>query len=176
MEGTREDCIRWLLSQPADKQYKVDECRKKRSLNANAYFYVLVNKIAAAANMSDVDVHDKLLAENLCYIMRDGVLEWMVSTRPANKFRLLREGTGYWYDSLMRVEMSNNGPLIDKRTGEQLKGIVYWRVKGSHEMDSKEMARLIESTIQEAKQLDIETLTPAELDRMLSMWKGERNE
>ena len=40
-------------------------------------------------------------------------------------------------------------------------------LKGTHEYDSKEMSVLINGVVDEARDLDIETLTPAELDRML---------
>ena len=45
---------------------EIKKYRKRRSLDANAYFYVLVNKIASALNISDQEVHDKLLRDNIC--------------------------------------------------------------------------------------------------------------
>lgn len=41
--------------------------------------------------------------------------------------------------------------------------------KGSSEYDSKEMAILIDGIVQEAKALDIETRTPAEIDEMIRL-------
>ena len=40
-------------------------------------------------------------------------------------------------------------------------------------MDSKEMSRLIEGTIDEAKQLGIETATPKEIAEMTAKWEAE---
>ena len=39
-------------------------------------------------------------------------------------------------------------------------------MKGSSEMDPKEMAHLIDGIISEAKELDVEVLPPAELAKM----------
>lgn len=39
-------------------------------------------------------------------------------------------------------------------------------MKGSHEMDTAEMTRLLDGLIDECRQVGIETLTPAELERM----------
>lgn len=38
-------------------------------------------------------------------------------------------------------------------------------------MDTKQMSILIDGIVQEAKQLDIETLPPAELTRLKEGWK-----
>ena len=44
-------------------------------------------------------------------------------------------------------------------------------VRPSHEYDTKEMAALIDGTIEDAKELGIETITPAELERMKAAWQ-----
>ena len=43
--------------------------------------------------------------------------------------------------------------------------------KGSSEYNTKEMAVLIDGIISEAKELDIETLPPVEVERLKEMWK-----
>lgn len=42
--------------------------------------------------------------------------------------------------------------------------------RGSHTYDTKEMSILIDGTVQEAKDLGIETMTPDELDRIKQEW------
>jgi hypothetical protein len=44
-------------------------------------------------------------------------------------------------------------------------------MRGSHTYDTKEMARLIDGVVYEAKSIGIETLSPDELERMKSLWK-----
>ena len=39
-------------------------------------------------------------------------------------------------------------------------------------MSSKQMSELIDGTVSEAKELDIETRTPDEIARMKSLWNG----
>jgi hypothetical protein len=43
--------------------------------------------------------------------------------------------------------------------------------KGSSEYNTYEMSVLIDGIVHEAEQLDIQTLTPAELSRLKEMWK-----
>lgn len=51
----------------------------------------------------------------------------------------------------------------------------YMLYKQTHTLNSGEMARLISGTIQEARQLDIQTLTPKELAAMQSQWEAKHN-
>ena len=48
-------------------------------------------------------------------------------------------------------------------------------MRGSHTFDSAEMSRLITATVDEAKELGIETMTPDEIARMNALW-GEKIE
>lgn len=43
-------------------------------------------------------------------------------------------------------------------------------IKGSSEYDTAEMAHFIDSIVEEAKELGIETSTPDELERMKQEW------
>jgi hypothetical protein len=43
-------------------------------------------------------------------------------------------------------------------------------MRGSHTYDTREMSRLIDGTVEEAKELGIETLTPEQLERMKASW------
>lgn len=47
---------------------------------------------------------------------------------------------------------------------------VYIVMRGSHTYNTVEMARLIDGVIGEAKELDIETITVTERDKMLEQW------
>lgn len=145
---------------------------KRRSLDANAYFYVLVNKIAQRAKISDIEVHDKLLSENLVYIMENEAVDWMVADWKANKYRLVRVNDQYYYDSLQDVILQKPSGGVYMAKGEPKKSRIFWHIKGSHQMDSKEMARLIDSTVYEAKSLGIETMTPEELLKLKEAWNG----
>lgn len=145
--------------------------KEKRSLNANAYFWVLVNKIAQAAGISDTMVHDRLLAENRAYVITDGVMEWRVSGERPSVYGIIKDGERYYIDSGMAVTMNKpSGDLLMQKDGNAAIGNVFWRIKGSREMDTTEMSRLIDSTVQEAQSLHIETMTPQQIKVLVDMW------
>ena len=135
--------------------------KEKRSLNANAYFWLLVNKIAKAAGISDTMVHDRLLSENRAYVITDGVMEWRVTSERPSVYGIIKDGERYYIDSGMSVTMNKpNGTLLQKN-GEPVFGNVFWRIKGSHEMDT---------AVEEAKSLGIETMPPNQLKLLVEMW------
>lgn len=50
----------------SDKEYVIEcrEYRKKRSLNANSYYWALINEIANTLRMSKEELHFKMLKGN----------------------------------------------------------------------------------------------------------------
>lgn len=135
------------------RQYK-----EKRSLDANAYFHVLVDKIAKALNRSSEDVKIQM---NLDYgtIASDeqGLKAGFKALKsiPISKFFKYAKPIG---------ECIENGKTF-------VKYLIY---KETHTLDNSEMAILIDGVVEEAKQLGIETLTPIELEN-LKGYKGETN-
>lgn len=132
--------------------------REKRSLNANAYAHVLLGKIAEAVGISMTEAKNRLLAEwgqldtdadgkPQTIIIRDDIpwerLEW-IHLKPTTKTKILDDHRLYR---------------------------VYLVVAGSHGYDTKTMSRFIDGIVEEAKNLNIETLTPAELERMKASWQ-----
>ena len=77
---------------------------------------------------------------------------------------------GYAYGSLLEGLDIFDGSYY-MANGKPKESKIFWHIKGSHQMDSKEMSRLIDCTVEEAKALGIETMTPAELERMIKAWK-----
>ncbi len=52
--------------------------------------------------------------------------------------------------------------------------ITFYRVyRGSHTYNTEEMSILIDGTVQEAKDLGIETMTPDQIEEMKQKWKVE---
>ena len=118
------------------------EYKQKRSLTANAYFWVLINEIANVTKLSKDEIHLQMLKEygqNEVFSIRSDI----------DVSRYLK-----YYEEIGKGKV--NG-----------KEFTHYRVfKGSSEMDSREMAILISGVIQEAEQLGIPTLTPAEIARL----------
>ena len=126
---------------------QVKEHREKRSLDANAYFHVLLSKIAEKTNVGLEDVKKRIVEDygTVAFVARipaDADLE-----------------TIYKYSKLIGESKGTKTPCND-----------WYIFKPTHELNTKEMARLIDGVIQEAKQLDIETKTPKELAEMMSLW------
>lgn len=129
--------------------------REKRSLDANAYFHVLCEKIARAVNAGNDETKRNLVLEYGTQKRRDDDSpSWFVI--PKGEDPLSRSKYPKWFTAVMV-----NGKEAD----------AYIEYKETHTMDSAEMAALIDGTISEAKELDIETLPPIELERMVGKWE-----
>ena len=129
--------------------------RPKRSLDANAYFFVLADKVAEKLNTTKVDVYRNCIKEI------GGVSETVCVKNEA--VARLCEG---W---------SQNGIGWQTDTfPSKIKGctnvILYY---GSSSYDSAQMSRLIDNIVQDCKTFGIEVSTPDEIARMMSLWKGK---
>ena len=65
-----------------------------------------------------------------------------------------------------------DGSAVDLHGNTVPGRFVYRAYYGSSEYDSKQMADLLDRVIQDARALDIETMTPREIAVLKSMWKG----
>lgn len=135
---------------------RASKYREARSKDANAYFHVLVGKIADALTIS------KARCKNLL-IGRYGQPE------------LLEDGSELVYktnapeDYMLEQEYIHCRP-IGCRTENGLETHFYKIYRGSHTYNTQEMSVLIDGTISEAKELGIETKTPDEIERMKALW------
>lgn len=140
---------------------KAVKYRQKRSLDANAYFHVLVGKIAESLTIS------KAHAKNLM-IGKYG----QVQTLPDGSAMIYKSNAPVEY--MQELEALHSMPV--KFSEENGKEVVFYRIyRGSSTYDSKEMSLLIEGTVSDAKDLGIETIPPDELERMMLMW-GKKHE
>lgn len=127
--------------------------KEKRSLNANAYFHVLVGKIAKATQQSETEIKKQLVFD---YGVQLGALIFESDISP--------EKAGVEYAKSLNEFISPKGkPCIQ-----------YMVYKQTHTLDTAEMARLIDGAVSEAQQLGIETKTPAELDKIKSLWASDK--
>lgn len=132
--------------------------RKKRSLDANAYFHVLVGKIA------DKLVISKTRCKNIL-ICKYGQQEFL------DECEQVVIKTNIDVEKMLEQEYLHCLPCGTKE--ENGTEVTFYKVyRGSHTYDSKEMSILIEGTVQDAKELGIEVLPPAEIERMVRAWKA----
>ena len=133
----------------ADVEARIKKWRRKRSKDANAYFHVLVNAIAEARGLGDDEVKRKLVVD-YGTLARDEDGSVIGFKLPAT----VNVDFIYSYTRMYK-QVTENGKLFN----------CYLVYKRSREMDTKEMARLIDGAVMEAKELGIDTDTPEERAR-----------
>lgn len=140
--------------------------RKKRSLNANAYFHVLCGKIADARTL-DGDTITKTHQKNemICLYGQPMILE---NGDPLTfKTNVPPETICEWEDErhykYIKTAIENGKPTY-----------FYEAYYGSRFYDSREMAALIAGTVEVAKKYGIDTATPNEIAHMTTLWEKEK--
>ena len=124
----------------------ISECKEKRSLNANAYAWLLIGKIGNTTRASKEEVYLRMLKD---YGQSD--LVSVLAHIPVEHYFKYYEEAG---------ESTLNGKLFK-----------HYRVyKGSSEFDTREMSIFIDGIVSEAKNLGIETMTPNEIAKMKDLW------
>lgn len=138
------------------KQY-----REKRSLDANAYYWVLVGKLADVLEQSNAWVHNHMLRKygQIMVIDDQGVYTVLPDSDEAQK--AIDEAETYHLKPTSQVKPGKGGKMY--RT--------YMMLRGSSDYDTKEMSRLIDGLVSECKETGIETLTPAEIERMMENYE-----
>lgn len=146
-QGKVNECITWLLSQDRDKVFEVKEHKEKRSLNANAYAWKLITEIANVTRLSKEEVYLDMLK----HYGQSEIVSVLSKINVSGYFK--------YYEAIGSASL-------------QGKDFTHYKVfKGSSEYDTREMSILIDGIVHEAEQLDIQTLTPAELSRLKELWK-----
>ena len=144
MKGNAFECIQWLASQDPNGTYEVSEAKSKkpRSLTQNAYYWVMLNKLAAKLRMPDSEVHMNMLRE---YGVHD-------------VFSILEDVPidGYFrYYDIIGTGVAN---------GKRFKHVRVY--KGSSQMSSAEFSRLIDGMREECVLQGIDVATPQEIAEM----------
>ena len=135
---------------------EVKQWRERRSLEANAYAWVMIDKIAEATKQGRTEVYRSYIRE----VPGNSQLV-CVPTKAVS--RLIQ---GWNHNGLGWITDTMPSKLPDC-TNVQL----YY---GSSTYDSKQMSALIDLIVQDAKALGIETLTPIELERMKEEWREKQ--
>lgn len=130
--------------------------RERRSLDANAYFHVLVGKIADALRDSKASVKNTLICRYGQPLLIDDAPAVIKTQIPPE---------------MMREQESVHAEACGAKVENGIAVNYYHIYRNSREYDTREMSILIDGTVEEAKALGIETLTPDELRRMLEAIK-----
>lgn len=132
-------------------EYELTKATKKRSKNANAYAWVLCEKIGIAVGITKEAVYRKAIREVGSFLQID------LPADDLPRFRKQWEAQGLGY----QVQ------IIDSLPDSVTVNAYY----GSHFYDTNEMARFINSLIEDARAMDIETMPEEELQSLLSSWQ-----
>lgn len=144
-----------LLSEEFNKLQSLEEIdielkehREKRSLNSNSYAWVLITKIADVLRANKEEIYLEMLKR----YGQSEIVSVLSSIDVAGYFK--------YYD------VAGTSTLNSKE-------FTHYKVyKGSSEYDTREMSIFIDGIVSEAKQLNIETLTPKELENLKNSWRA----
>ena len=138
----------------ADKEVSVEikQAKKHRSLDANAYCWVLIDKIAEKTGLRKTDVYRHAIKEI------GGVSDTIcVMDKAVDRLREGWEKNGIgWQTDVLPSKVSGCTNVV-----------LYY---GSSVYDTKQMSELISSLIQEAEAQGISTITDEESERLLRGW------
>ena len=132
-----------------DISVEIKKYREPRSKDANAYFHLLVNKIADISGQSDDEVKRQLVLQYGA-IAKDEDGQMLGAMLPASA-----KVEDFWPYSRWYKSMEVNGKEYD----------CYLFYKQTHTLDTKEMSRLVDGTVYEAQRLGIDTDTPEQKAR-----------
>lgn len=134
---------------------EVKEHRQKRSLDANAYAWVLINKLAEVMRLPPVEVYREAI-QNV-----GGNYEVIpIKEEAADHFKRIWEAKGLGWPC---VDMG-----ASKIAGYRNLRTYY----GSSTYDTRQMSQLIDNLVQDCKALDIETLPPEKLALLMEGWNA----
>ena len=157
LEVNERNDFEMLVDEMRDKDklsIEVKPYRERRSLDANAYFFVLADKLAEKLGTTKEEIYRNAIkeiggvsetvcvknqaVERLCEGWRKNGLGWQTDTFPS------------------KIEGCTNV-------------ILYY---GSSTYDKAQMSRLIDNIVQDCKAVGVETRTPDEIANLLSLWEG----
>ena len=132
---------------------KLSKYKPKRRLDANAYMWVLISKLQDSLNIPKEEIYREAIRSIGAYEVvpvRNEAVKKFIETWESN-------GIG-WICETAKSKLEGFTNII-----------AYY---GSSVYDTNEMSRLIDIIVQECKQLEIETKTPAELEILKREWEN----
>lgn len=130
--------------------------RERRSKDANAYFHLLLNKIARKESLNE-EALKRMLVTEYGALATDGDGDAIALVLPVT-FNI---EALYKYVKVIG-ELDRGGKHCYQ----------YAIYKETHTLNTAEMSKLIEGTIYEAKQLGIETATPQEIAQLMAAYEA----
>lgn len=134
---------------------EIEVKRNKRSLDANGYLWVLCDKIADKIQSTKTEIYQSAIRE--VGVFTDKI--WMCREAVKTFTKVWNdEGIGYMVD-----ELSERDGMVNLRC--------YY---GSSSYNTKQMSRILDHIVREAKELGITTETPEQIRKMVSLWEDKK--
>lgn len=157
-KDTRE-MMMFLMTQPLDTKWDLQEHKEKRSRNQNSYYWELAGKVSVkttkfGANINEI--HNRNLRELGLreYVNEQPICVYIPDTEEAEK-------------TALNAESYHLKPTSQTREGKDGKMFrCYVMLRGSHTFNTTEMSALVNLMVQEAEAVGVETLTPIELEKI----------
>lgn len=154
MVGTIEQIIQYLFKQDKTKKYEVKEVKKKRSTNANNYFWRLLQELCEVQNLDTIEEYKKRVKE--LGIFR----RFRIEPKDVKTFEIMWQDKGIaWFCEIADTEYIGNVEFK-----------IIHAYYGSSSFNSKQMSRLIDNLVQDCQAIGIETKNRAEIDSLLKEW------
>jgi len=133
------------------KTIEIKHFKEKRSLDANAMLWVLLDKMAKKLNSTDEEIYISMLK-------RYGAKDYIAA--PKESEEILKR-------VYKVVEVVKDCVINDTQA------VTYRLIRGSSTYDTLEFSKLLDGVIGECKELGIETMTPDQIERLIEEW-GKR--
>jgi len=135
----------------------IKKYRKARSLNANAYAWALMSKLAEALESDKDSIYELELEKYGSTLIDEEGQAVIVSV----KSKIKMERSFFHYKEIGKGFVN----------GEEYTH--YRLIQGSSEYDTEQMAKFIKGVVEDCKELGIETKPQHEIDEMLERWAQE---
>lgn len=133
---------------------EIKKWQKKRSLDANAYCWVLCDRIAKELSKESIVTKEQIYKDAISQV---GTFEPMIIEEKA-------------YENFKRIWEKQGLGFLIQEVSKKDKCIKVHCYYGSSTYDTKEMSLLIEIIVDLAKSLNIETKPQAEINSLLESW------
>lgn len=145
------EALKWLCKFKKGN-YEIKQIRQKRSLDANAYLWVLLDKLSAELAAPKEELYRRYVREI------GGVSQILcVPDRAVDKFRKEWESKGIgWQTDTIPIKTKGCTGVI-----------VYY---GSSTFDTQQFSRLLDSVVTDCKCIGVEVRPQEEIDSLLAEW------
>ena len=135
--------------------------KKRRSLDANAYYWQLAGKMAHILGRSNNFVHNWMLRSYGTMEDIGGRPVYVPIIDTPEAAETIEESDKYHLRPTSKVYKQFDGYIYRD----------YQMIKGSSQYDTSEFSRLIDGTVTEAKAMGVQTVSPLELERMMKAYE-----